>query len=108
MTAHVIAYLVGTLLGEVALAAWWMQQHEAGTSWTAYMRAQKGAAILSLSVALVACVAWSEGTLIAHLGWKLEETLGVSVVAGATIAFFAHGIIGLMRRKVGLEEEKKP
>lgn len=106
MTSHVVAYLIGTLLGELALAAWWMQGQPAGTAWSAYVRAKKGEAMLSAVVAAAACLVWAEGTLLKYLGWELEFTLGVSVVAGSAVAFFAHGIVGLFRKRIGVEEEK--
>lgn len=109
MTSFVVAYLVGTVLGELALAAWWMQAQDAATPWSAYLKAKKGEAVLSAAVALVACLAWADGSLGRFTGWDLELTLGLSVVAGAVLAFFAHGAIELVRgRLFGSHPEVKP
>jgi hypothetical protein len=96
-------YLMGFALGETALFGWWARNQDRGNGVRAYWLKQKGQVILSGSVALVACVAWAEGSLASYLPDGLEFRLGVSAIAGFTLTFFAHGAIAWIAKRYGVD-----
>lgn len=111
MTSFGIAYLLGATFGELILLAWWLRSQPEGATIRQYVRAKRGDVILSAAVALTLAVAWSEGTLakpvVDWLGTDLPETLGMSVIAGAVVAVFAHQILGKFASKAGVDTPRE-
>jgi hypothetical protein len=102
---HAGLYLVGFVIGELALFAAWGLKQPAGTPARRYVFEQWPSALLSACVAGAACLLWSEGSLAAHLPDALPFTGGMSIVAGAALTFFAHGVVRLVGRRSGLGDE---
>jgi hypothetical protein len=103
----VTAYLIGMVLGELGLLALWLTKQPAGASWPDYVRAKKGAALLSAVVALAGCMVWAEGGLIKYIGADVALTLGYSVLAGFVAAMFAHSVVAIFAKRTGLEPPKE-
>lgn len=103
MTQFVIAYLIGTLFGEVMLLGWWGMQQTTPTTPLDYFRSKWATALFSGTLALVGCVLWAEGSLMAYVNDTLALTLGYSVASGAAITFFAHAIVWVVGRMWGLK-----
>lgn len=103
MTQQAIAYLIGTVLGEVLLLAWWAMQQTVQVTPLDYLGAKWGTALFSGTLALCGCLLWAEGSLVHHLGDSVALTLGYSVAAGAGVTFFAHGIVWTIGRIWGLK-----
>lgn len=110
MTPLVLAYLVGALLGEFMLMAWWWRSVPPDQATARrYYSQRKGEAVLSGCLALAFCIAWAEGSLAKWLGWGVEATLGMSIVVGSVVTFFAHGLLALVGTKLGVKTpEEKP
>lgn len=107
MIGHVAAYLFGMVLGELGLLALWLQKQNAGATVAEYLRAKRGAAMLSGVVALAGCLIWAEGGLIDYIGHEVTLTLGYSVIAGFVASMFAHSVIGIFAKRAGLEPPKE-
>lgn len=111
MTWAVLSYLFGAFCGELIRFALWLNTQPPGKGPRDYFNAQKGQVILSGAVALVACYAWAEGTLMKvvvdrfNLDWP--QTTGVTIIAGAVISIFAPQILKLVGRKGGLDDAKE-
>lgn len=108
MISFAIFYLIGWLLGEVALlAVWAMRQHRLVKP-ADYFVSQWPMVLLSSAVALACCISWAEGTLaklvIDKFGLDLPDTLGVSVLVGVAVTLFAHPILKLVGKRLGLVE----
>ncbi len=98
-----IAYIVGTLLGEVMLLAWWAMQQKTQVTPRDYFREKWATALFSGALATCGSVLWAEGSLVKHLGSTAELTIGYSFASGAAITFFAHSIVWTIGRIWGLK-----
>lgn len=104
---YLFCYLCGTLLGEVGLLAWWAMGQGSSVTPLDYFRAKWGTALFSGVVALTGCLLWTQGTLLSYVPGGLTLSLGTSVAAGMILTFFAHGFVGLVGKRFGVEPDGK-
>jgi len=107
---HTLAYLFGALIGEVMLWGWWLNSQMPGASLRHYAEKKKGQIVLSACVSALLSLIWAEGGLInaVHewIGGGVEFSLGLSLVVGGAIAFFAHGIVSEFSKHAGVDTPK--
>lgn len=102
LVTHVLAYLGGFVIGELAMLASWGLQQPAGTSPARYLPERWPHVLLSACVAAAGCLIWSEGSLVQHLPEALPFTLGLTVVAGGVLTYFAHKVVQKIAARSGL------
>lgn len=103
-------YLILALLWLVAIPGglflrygfWAAKQPPDASGLGAWWHARKGANVISIALGLLTTMLWAEGSLyrLCHLDrLGVDLSYGLTPIASAAVAFFAHYILAMGRRK---------